>query len=60
MVEMVFRLAGKRLVLNLVAEEGSTYDVNPIHAYVEPNLARFVCLKLTLSSPLAIDLLSIS
>jgi len=59
MADTVFRLAGERLVLDLCAE-GPSYDINPIHAYVEPNLVRFVCLKLTLSPPLAIDFLSIS
>ena len=59
MADTVFRLSGARLVLDLSAE-GSSYDFNPIHAYVEPNLARFSYLKLTLSPPLVIDLFSIS
>lgn len=59
MADTVFRLAGERLVLDL-STEGSSYDFNPIHAYVEPNLARFMYLKLMLSPPLAIDLFSIS
>ena len=58
MADTVFRLAGN-LVLDLCAD-GPSYDFNPIHAYVEPNLARFVCLRLTLNPSLTIDLLSIS